>query len=159
MPLFICRSPGNAPVPQYTVEDSAFPEHLCHGKHAPCSCPGQESPPSQHKKPFNCFEYSLFYLCFPTQHVGFPAAAQRAPMSLSSSQSRKDELGAASNLSIRYLAAFSLPLVAGKTSAWPRLNAQISPSGIPFIAALTSSSVLLPYALSLATHAAVVQTS
>lgn len=69
---------------------------------------------------------------------------EHAPMSLSSSQSRKEELGAASNLSMRYLAAFSLPLVAGNTSAWPRLNAHTRPSGMPFIAAFTSSSVLLP---------------
>ena len=72
-----------------------------------------------------------------------------SPMSLSSSQSRKQEEGSASNLDMRYLAAFSLPLVHGKTSAWPRLKAAVIPRGSAASAPCTSSIVFLPYTFSL----------
>ena len=72
-----------------------------------------------------------------------------SPMSLSSSQSRKQEEGSASNLDMRYLAAFSLPLVHGKTSAWPRLKAAVIPRGSAASAPCTSSIVFLPNTFSL----------
>ena len=70
-------------------------------------------------------------------------------MSLSSSQSRNEDEGSASNLDMRYLAAFSLPLVLGNTSACPRLKAAVMPSGRPARALCTSSMVFLPYTFSL----------
>ena len=70
-------------------------------------------------------------------------------MSLSSSQSRNEDEGSASNLDMRYLAAFSLPLVLGNTSAWPKLKAAVMPSGRLARALCTSSMVFLPYTFSL----------